>query len=82
MSNHAGVDCSGVNAPSLTKRHACNFRSNVGGMARPRVINPTGDTRKVSVVISEAVARDLEREAKRRKVSVGAIMRERLQKVA
>jgi hypothetical protein len=51
-------------------------------MARPRVINPTGDTRKVSVVISEAVARDLEREAKRRKVSVGAIMRERLQKVA
>lgn len=51
-------------------------------MARPRVINPTGKTRKLSVVLSEPVVRDMEREAKRRGVSLGTVVRERLDKVA
>lgn len=51
-------------------------------MARPRTINPNGKTRKLSVVLSETVVRDLEREAKRRGVTLGAVVRERLGKVA
>lgn len=47
-------------------------------MARPRTINPKGKTRKVSVVISEPVAQQLEREARRKGKSFGAVVRERL----
>ena len=51
-------------------------------MARPRVINPTGRTRKLSIILAEPVIKDLEKEAKRRGLSVGAVVRERLEKVA
>ena len=47
-------------------------------MARPRVINPKGDVRKLSAVVPEKVAQELEREAKKRNVTVGQIVRERL----
>jgi hypothetical protein len=47
-------------------------------MARPRVINPTGDVRSLRVVVAEPVAQRLEREARRRGVSVAEIIRERL----
>lgn len=51
-------------------------------MARPRKINPTGKTRKLSVVVAEPVARELEREAKREQASLGEIMRRRLERGA
>ena len=47
-------------------------------MARPRSINPKGEVRKLSAVVSEEVALELEREAARRKVTVGQVIRERL----
>lgn len=47
-------------------------------MARPRVINPKGEVRKLSAVVPEKVAQELEREAARRKVTVGQVIRERL----
>ena len=47
-------------------------------MARPRTINPKGDVRKLTARIPEKVARELEREAKKRNVTVGQIVRERL----
>lgn len=45
-------------------------------MARPKTINPKGETRRVTVVLSESVAQRLEREAKKRKQSLGSIVRE------
>ena len=47
-------------------------------MARPRVINPMGEVRKLSAVVPETVAKELEREAAKRKVTVGQVIRERL----
>ena len=47
-------------------------------MPRPRVINPKGRTRRISVFVAEPVAEKLEREAKRRGTSLGAVVRERL----
>jgi hypothetical protein len=47
-------------------------------MARPRVINPKGEVRKLSAVVPEKVAQELEREAARREVTVGQVIRERL----
>ena len=49
-------------------------------MARPRVINPMGEVRKLSAVVPETVAQEPEREAAKRKVTVGQVMRERLAK--
>jgi hypothetical protein len=51
-------------------------------MARPRKINPKGRTRKLSVLVAEPVARDLEREATREGKSLGEIMRRRLERGA
>ncbi len=49
-------------------------------MARPRTINPQGKVRKLSAVVPETVAKELEREASKRQVTVGQVMRERLAK--
>jgi hypothetical protein len=51
-------------------------------MARPRTINPKGTTRKLSVVVSDSVARDLQREARKQGKPLGAIIRQRLEKGA
>lgn len=47
-------------------------------MARPRKIDPNGEVVKLSAVVPEKVARDLQREATKRKVTVGQVIRERL----
>ena len=47
-------------------------------MARPRFINPNGEVVKLTARIPEKVARDLQREAQRRGVTVGQVVRERL----
>jgi len=47
-------------------------------MARPRVINPKGDTRRVGVTVSEPVVQRLEREARKRGVTLSEVIRERL----
>lgn len=48
-------------------------------MARPRTINPkTGRTRVTSVVLAEPVYDRLKKEADRRGITLGALVRERL----
>jgi len=47
-------------------------------MARPKSINPNGEVVKLSAVVPEKVALDLQREAQRRGVTVGQVVRERL----
>jgi hypothetical protein len=49
---------------------------------RPRKINPSGKTRKLSVIVAEPVARELEREAAREGKSLGEIVRRRLDRGA
>lgn len=51
-------------------------------MARPRVINPTGKTRRVGAMVSEPVVRKLEKKAKEKGVTVAEVIREALEKVA
>ena len=51
-------------------------------MARPKTINPKGTTRRLSVVVSDSVARDIEKEAKKQGKTIGAVVRERLDKGA
>jgi hypothetical protein len=51
-------------------------------MARPKTINPKGSTRRLSVVVSETVVEDLEKEAKKQGKTLGAVVRERLDKGA
>jgi len=47
-------------------------------MARPRTIDPRGEVTNLVVRVPLSLARKLEREAKRRGVSVAHIARERL----
>ena len=47
-------------------------------MALPRVIDPNGEVGKLSAVVPEKVAQELEREAARSRVRVGQVKRERL----
>lgn len=47
-------------------------------MARPRFINPTGNVRRLGVVVSEPVVQRLEREARARGVTLSQVIRERL----
>lgn len=47
-------------------------------MARPKVINPTGNVRRLGVVVSEPVVQRLEREARERGVTLSEVIRERL----
>jgi len=49
---------------------------------RPRTINPTGELRSMRVLVPEPVAQKIEREAKKRGVTVAQIVRERLAQVA
>lgn len=51
-------------------------------MARPRTINPKGKTRKLSVVLAEPVARDLEKEARKQGLSLSEVVRQRLERGA
>jgi hypothetical protein len=51
-------------------------------MARPRTINPKGNTRKLSVRVADSVARELEKEAIKKGKTIGAVVRERLEKGA
>ena len=51
-------------------------------MARPRVINPNGETRRVVTMLPAPVAEKLEREARKRGVPLSQIVREKLQEVA
>lgn len=51
-------------------------------MARPRVINPNGKTRRVVSIVPEPTAKRLEREAQKRGVTVAQVIREALEKVA
>jgi hypothetical protein len=47
-------------------------------MSRPRTVDPHGRTRITSVVLSEPVHTRLKREADRRGISMGALVREKL----
>lgn len=49
---------------------------------RPKEINPQGEVKRVACNVPTNVARDIEREAKRRGVTVAQVMRERLAQVA
>lgn len=49
---------------------------------RPKQINPTGEVKRVACNVPVPVARNIEREAKKRGVTVAEIMRERLARVA
>lgn len=51
-------------------------------MARPRKINPTGETRRVVTLVPAPVAQRIEREARKRGVSVAQVIREKLEQVA
>jgi len=47
-------------------------------MARPRVINPTGDVRAIRVLVAEPVVQRLERQALERGITFAQLVRERL----
>jgi len=49
---------------------------------RPRLINPNGDTKRMAVDVPTPMAQRIEREAKKRGVSVATILREKLAQVA
>lgn len=51
-------------------------------MARPRTINPKGEVRHLTARVPEPLARELEREAKRKGVTLGEIIRKRLSRAA
>ncbi len=51
-------------------------------MARPRKINPNGETRRVVALVPEQVAKRLQREARKRGVTVAQVIREKLENAA
>ena len=51
-------------------------------MARPKHINPGGETVRLVARVAEPVARRIQREAKQRGVTVAQIVREKLSQVA
>ncbi len=51
-------------------------------MARPKHINPTGETRRVVALVPEPLAQHLQKVARKRGVPVAQIIREQLEKVA
>jgi hypothetical protein len=51
-------------------------------MARPKVINPKGETRRLVTIVPAPVAERIEREAQKRGVTVAQVMREKLAQVA
>lgn len=73
--------CSGVNGDSRTLSNYTRVIL-VPVMARPRKINPHGETRRVVTLVPETVAQRIEREARKRGVSVAQVIREKLEQVA
>lgn len=51
-------------------------------MARPKHINPDGETVRLVARVPDHVARRIQREAKRRGVTVAQVVREKLAQVA
>jgi len=51
-------------------------------MARPRTIDPSGEVVRMIVRIDHRTAQKIEREAKRRGVSVSEVIREKLAKAS
>ena len=47
-------------------------------MARPKVINPKGDTHRLMITVPEPLAQKLAKEAMKQKVSISEIVRQRL----
>lgn len=75
------MDCSGVNQGRRTRANYTRVIL-VPVMARPRKINPHGETRRVVTLVPENVAHRIEREARKRGVSVAQVIREKLEQVA
>lgn len=65
-------------ASSEEKLQGCHFFVIVPLMARPRIIDPSGEVVRLNVSMDSRTAAKLEREAKRRGVSVSAVIREKL----
>lgn len=51
-------------------------------MARPRTIHPNGQVLRVVTHLPEPLVRKLEREARKRRVPLAQVVREKLQQVA
>lgn len=51
-------------------------------MARPRVIAPNGETRRIAAQVSDTTAKRLRRVAKQRGVTVAQVVRDALEQVA
>lgn len=51
-------------------------------MARPKHINPEGDTIRLAAYVAAPVAQRIKREAKKRGVTVAQIVREKLEQAA
>lgn len=51
-------------------------------MARPKVINPQGDTIRLAAYVPAPLAQRIQREAKKRGITVAQVVREKLEKVA
>lgn len=51
-------------------------------MARPKHINPDGETKRLVAIVSVPLAKRIEQVAKKRGVPVAQIVREQLEKVA
>jgi len=47
-------------------------------MGRPKIVNPQGEVRRVSIVVSLDVLNKLHKEAKRKGVSMSALVRARI----
>jgi hypothetical protein len=51
-------------------------------MARPKHINPAGDTVRLAAFVPAPIAQRIQREAKKRGVTVAQIVREKLEQAA
>lgn len=51
-------------------------------MARPKHINPDGETVRLNALVPAPIARRIQREAKKRGVTVAQVVREKLAQVA
>ena len=63
---------------TLWESHWCNL----SGMSRPRTVDPNGHTRVFGVMVAESVYQQLKKEAERRGISMGAVVREKLENAA
>lgn len=51
-------------------------------MSRPRTVDPEGRTRTFGLMVSESVYQQLKKEAEKRGITLGAVVREKLEKAA